>query len=307
MKSLLILSPQVYLLFLVLFMITACTSDPASKSNQNSNKQALAASVPQDSAQTLSTASVSEDTVEMPGSSLDSNGGVAPLVPAETKPVVSTTATGNGGLAARLVSENKITTVLEQVARDVEDRKLTYDSKLGQDCSGIYHQLKDSIQVRIPALAHQSKYTYPSFRNVRSSRQIADWYYRNNNLHIVQDATADRNKIRPGSVMFYGRTDEKYSNLNIDMLTNPGKFVHDSQTGKGKIMHIAVVTSVVKDEQGNVTKYTIMHGRNKKHPASRSGGNYDGPGNYAKQHAKFPFGNWNQQWVAVAHIETPVQ
>jgi len=26
-----------------------------------------------------------------------------------------------------------------------------------------------------------------------------------------------------------------------------------------------------------------------------------------KQHVKFPFGNYNQQWVAVANIETPVE
>lgn len=213
-------------------------------------------------------------------------------------------ANGSDGLASRTVSENKLTTVLETIARDMEARKLAYVSSLGQDCSGIFHQLKDSIQVRIPALADQSKYIYPSFSVDRNSRQIADWYYRHNNLLIVQDAMAERNKIRPGCVMFFGRTDEQYSSIGIDLLTNPGKFVHDGT--KGKIMHVAVVTSVEKDEAGSVTAYTMMHGRNKRHNASRSGGNTDGPGeSVIKAHAKFPFGNWNQQWVAMAHIETP--
>lgn len=211
--------------------------------------------------------------------------------------------TNSGGLASGTLTDNKLTTVLETIARNLEAKKLAYVSSLGQDCSGIFHQLKDSVQMRIPTLADQAKYSYPSFTGERNSRQIADWYYRNNNLLIVQDPLAERNEIRPGSVMFFGRTDEQYSNIDIELLTNPGKFVHDGQLGK--IMHIAVVTSVEKDEAGNVSKYTIMHGRNSKYPASRSSGNYDGPGGFAKAFAKFPFGNWNQQWVAMAHIETP--
>lgn len=247
------------------------------------------------------TAVAETDTAETPQPPTRETEEVAPLETPEAKPVVPTTATG--GLAARTVSDNKLTTMLETIARELEAKKLAYVSSLGQDCSGIFHQIKDSIQVRMPTLADQSKYTYPTFRDDRNSRQIADWYYRNGNLHIVQDAMADRNLIRPGTVVFFGRTDEHYSNIGIDLLTNPGKFVHDGT--KGKIYHVAVVTSVEKDDAGNVIKYTIMHGRNTKYPASRSSGNYDGPGGYGKAFAKFPFGNWNQQWVAMAHIETP--
>lgn len=219
-------------------------------------------------------------------------------VESETTP----TSGGTGKLGSREVSEAKLTTKLELIARDLEAKNLAYRSDLGQDCSGIYHKIKDMIQERIPALADESKYTYPAFSSQRSSRQIADWYYNNNNLHIVQDALAESHLIRPGSVMFYGRTDELYSNLNIGKLANANKFVHDGVNGK--IMHIAVVTSVEKDDEGNLTKYTIMHGRNKRHPASRSAGNWNGGKSTRKQHQKFPFGNWNQQWVAVANIET---
>ncbi len=223
----------------------------------------------------------------------------------ETSPEPAAPATGSGGLAARAVSDNKLTTVLETIARELEAKNLAYVSSLGQDCSGIFHQIKDSVQLRIPALADKSKYAYPSFRDDRNSRQIAGWYYRHNNLHIVQNPMADRNKIRPGTVMFFGRTDEKYSNMDIGLLANADKFIHDGQNGK--IYHVAIVTSVEKDEQGNVAKYTIMHGRNTKYPASRSSGNYDGPGGFGKAFAEFPFGNWNQQWVAMAYIETPVE
>ena len=226
----------------------------------------------------------------------------APEETTEVSPKPATPANSSGGLATRTASDNKLTTALEIIARNLEAKNLAYVSSLGQDCSGIFHQIKDSVQVHIPAMADHSKYIYPTFRDDRSSRQVADWYYRHNNLLIVQDAMAERNMIRPGSVMFYGRTDEKYTNLNIELLTNPGNFNHDGT--KGKIMHVAVVTSVEKDDAGNVMKYTIMHGRNSKYNASRSSGNYDGPG-YDKTFAKFPFGNWNQQWVAMAYIETP--
>jgi hypothetical protein len=208
------------------------------------------------------------------------------------------------GLEDSKVTKEFMSEQLEVISRNLEARKLAYVSSLGQDCSGIYHQIKDSLKARITAFADPDQYKFPTFEAQRSSRQIADWYYNNGNLHIVQDGLADRNKIKPGTVIFFGRTDESYSNIDIDLLTNPGKFVHDGI--KGKIMHIAVVTSVEKDDQGNVAKYTMMHGRNKRHPASRSSGNWDGPASVGQKFKKFPFGNWNQQWVALANMETPI-
>lgn len=214
---------------------------------------------------------------------------------------------GNGGGGIndnRAVDDERIAVVLDNIAVAMEAEKLEYKSELGQDCSGIYHKLKDSIQKKISAFGDRSKYHYPTFSEDRNSRQIAHWYHKNNNLMIVQDPLKDCNKIRPGSVMFYGRTEEKYNNSDINLLSNPDVFQHDGT--KGKIMHIAVVTKVEKDDAGNVVRYTIMHGRNSRHTASRTSGNYDGPGSYKTQFAKFPFGNWNQQWVAMAYIETPI-
>ncbi|GJM34808.1 MAG: hypothetical protein DHS20C18_38090 [Saprospiraceae bacterium] len=290
------------LVALVVVFFTACSDDSKKTIAETTKEKTDLTLSPQNEADT---AEIKTDTAETSQPATGEVEEVTPLEKPEIKPVISTTSNGSGGLAARVVSDNKLATMLEKLARAMEAKKLAYVSSLGQDCSGIFHQIKDSVQVRMPALADKSSYTYPSFGKDRNSRQIADWYYRNSNLLIVQDALADGNKIRPGSVMFFGRTDEKYSNMDIELLTNPGKFVHDGS--KGKIMHVAVVTSVEKDEQGNVTKYTMMHGRNSKYTASRTGCNYDGPGSYKKQFAKFPFGNWNQQWVAMAHIETPVK
>ncbi len=230
----------------------------------------------------------------------DNNEAVDPIETQEPGPVTSAP---SGGLADHSVGEDRLAIVIDNIAQALEARNLAYRSDLSQDCSGIYHQIKDSLQRRIPDLGPRGNYHYPSYTADRSSRQIAHWYYTNNNLHIVQDALADRNKIRPGTVVFFGRTEEKYSNITIELLTNPGKFIHDGTNGK--IMHIAVVTQVERDDAGNVVRYTMMHGRNSRHNASRTSANYDGPGSYAQQHVKFPFGNWNQQLVALANIETP--
>ncbi len=232
---------------------------------------------------------------------VDTTAQPAPETPAEGTPVEPepdpAPEAPSGSLGTRSVSEDKLTTVLETVSREMEEKNLAYVIELGQDCSGIYHQIKDSVQARIPALRDPTKYIYPPFRPDRDSRQIAHWYHRHNNLHIVRDALADANKIRPGSVMFYGQTDVKYDNPTIEQLITRGK----------GIMHVAVVTSIETDDAGNLTAYTIMHGRNTKWPASRTGGNCDCPKKgLHRQHEKYPFGNWNQPWVAMANIETLV-
>ena len=204
--------------------------------------------------------------------------------------------TGSGGLAPHEADEERLSVILDLISQDLEAQQLEYRSDLGQDCSGIYHKIKDMVQRKMKELGDKSKYHYPTYAEDRDSRAVAKWYHNNNNLYIVRDAKADGNKIRPGTVMFYGQTDKQYSNPSIDELTTRGV----------GIMHIAVVTKVEKDDAGNVTKYTIMHGRNTKYTASRTGGNCDCGGSTAKQHAKFPFGNWNQPWVAMANIETPL-
>ncbi len=196
------------------------------------------------------------------------------------------------------ISDDKISRVLESISDNMEKQKLAYVSSLGQDCSGIFHRIKDSIQVRLPALRDGYGYKYPKYSKDRSSRQIADWYYRNGNLMIIEDAVAARNSIRPGSVMFFGKPNKKFRNMTIEKLTDRD----NNYTSNGIIMHVAVVTSVRTDEEGNVVDYTMMHGRNSRIHASRTGSK-----EVQSKRTKGlpPFGNWSQQWVAVANIATP--
>ena len=194
------------------------------------------------------------------------------------------------------ISDKKIGEILTTVAENLEAKKLEYRSDLLQDCSGIFHQMKDSLQQRLPALGG-AEYQYPSSKNVRNTRQIADWFYKNNNLLIVEDAVASRNSIRPGSVMFYGKSNKTFTNIDIDMLTDR----KNNYTPNGAIMHIAVVTAVTTDKEGNVVDYTIMHGRNPRRHASRTGSKEI---QSTRTKGLPPFGNWSQQLVAIANIST---
>lgn len=222
----------------------------------------------------------------------------------ETKtPTVATknpTAEGDAVLKRMIkgISDQKLSLELETIAKDLEAQKLAYISSQGQDCSGIFHKIKDLIQKRIPALAQKADYQYPVYETVRSSRQIADWYFKNKNLLIVEDPVASRNSIRPGSVMFFGKSGKKFKNMSIEDLTDK----NNNYTNNGHIMHIAVVTSVRTDEDGNVLEYTMMHGRNSKYHASRTGSKKV---QSTRTKGLPAFGNWTQQWVAVANIATP--
>lgn len=195
------------------------------------------------------------------------------------------------------ISDKKIGEVLSAVSKVMEEKKLAYVSSMMQDCSGIFHQLKDSLQSRLPSLAAGSQFQYPTPQVARSSRQIADWYHKNNNLLIVQDPIACKNSIRPGSVMFYGKANRVFKNIDIDMLTDR----NNNYTSNGAIQHIAVVTAVTRDKDGNVIDYTIMHGRRPGKTAHRSGSK-----EVQSRNKELPaFGHWSQQWVGIANMATP--
>jgi len=194
------------------------------------------------------------------------------------------------------ISDKKIGEILSSISQNLENKQLAYVSSLMQDCSGIFHQLKDSLQTRLPSLAEGSQFQYPSVSVARSSRQIADWYHKNNNLLIVQDPLKSKNSIRPGSVMFYGKSGQKFNNITIDMLTDR----NNNYTSNGAIQHIAVVTAVTVDENGDVVDYTIMHGRRPGRHAKRTGSK-----EVQSPNRTLPaFGHWKQQWVGIANMAT---
>lgn len=155
------------------------------------------------------------------------------------------------------------------------------------DCSGIFHRVSKFISGKCDA------YAYPDVGSTRDTRALAGWYYDNKNLVIIHDAAKQRNLIKPGTVMFFGKSGQVYNDLTIERLKTP--------IPNHVIMHVGVVTDVKKDANGDVINYTMFHGRR---PGKIASSTY-----YHKlepPRAGFPpLGNWNQQLVAVANIMTP--
>ncbi len=170
-------------------------------------------------------------------------------------------------------------------AKNFEKQKIAYNSIPLSDCSGMFHRLAMAVGDFCP------DYRYPEPNEARDTRDLARWYFDNSNLVIVQDAAAGGRLIRPGSVMFFGNSDVKYTNITIDKIAV-----------RGGIEHMGTVVEVEKDEEGNVIGYSMFHGRNPRKPAGITKHK-----KVSRSLSRGPlpsFGNWTQQWVAVANIAT---
>ena len=175
---------------------------------------------------------------------------------------------------------------LNLYAEKIEALKLIYSHELNQDCSGIYYRLVDEF-----AKKKCNGYQYPDPKAARPARMIAKWYYDQKNFAIVNDPMVSRNMIKPGAVMFYGAPGKKYNNATIDRLAT-----------QGGIFHVGVVTSVTRDDGGNVIQYTMFHGRSTGTTAGRT--HYHsvrGPSNLGQP----ILGVGSQEWVGISYLFTP--
>jgi len=195
----------------------------------------------------------------------------------------------NGPVLYSLISslpsrEEVFTGYLQHLANDYESRHILYRSIPLSDCSGMFHRLLQQMKEAFPA------FVYPEVTAARSSRALAQWYHDKGSLRIIEDAAKSGELIKPGAIMFFGQVGKKYSKPTIGQLTTYGS----------GIMHIGTVVDVEKDEQGKTVAYTMFHARGRGKPASRTRHGLQHP-----QNSSLPaFGNWRQQWVAIAYIDT---
>lgn len=195
---------------------------------------------------------------------------------------------GAGLLLSGLPSREVLfTAYLQRLASDYESQHILYRSAPLSDCSGMFHRLLQRMKETFPGFA------YPEVAEARSSRALAQWYYDRGALHVIDDAAGSGHLIRPGAILFFGQVGKAYPHPTIGQLTASG-------TG---IMHIGTVVGVEKDEAGNTIAYTMFHARGRGKPASHTRHYFRHPGNPGLP----AFGNWRQQWVAVAYIDTGVE
>ena len=184
-------------------------------------------------------------------------------------------------------TDEQMSLQLSLFAEEMEAKKLDYDkenpSRL-QDCSGIFYQ---SIQF-VASICDQ--YEYPSHLKERDSRSIAKWYALNGDLTLINDPMAQRDLIRPGSALFFGKSGVKHTSFTKEDLSAPYP--------NGLVGHIGIVTEIKKGADGHLEGYVMFHGRRPGKTAQRSHYHSIEP-----PRSGFPIlGNWNQQLLGVAHV-----
>ena len=173
---------------------------------------------------------------------------------------------------------------IDQIVDSLQALKLMFSSQPRKllDCSGIFHRVLFSLRKYCPEVE------LPDVQTARSSRTIAEWYAKRDELILIYDELAQANLIKPGAVLFYGRRKRRYRNLSLARMLR-------------EVRHLGVVVSVEKDENENVTAYELFHGRSRGKPASVTRNHFRKP-----THTKLPpFGNWDQQWIAFARLSHP--
>ncbi|MCI5149868.1 MAG: hypothetical protein D3916_10870 [Candidatus Electrothrix sp. MAN1_4] len=183
---------------------------------------------------------------------------------------------------------NLIPAVLATIT-DLEARSILYGVGPLSDCSGILHRVLMGVQKRCP------EHKYPSLALCRDSRELARWYHEQGELVLIKDAVAQSDLIRPGMVLFFGRTGVRYKNPSSKTLFSSRYGIH----------HVGVVVRVYKDTRGTVTRYELFHGHGRRGRTKAS---------VTKWHKRRPtrasyppLGNGRQQLVAAAQIVGPVK
>lgn len=172
-------------------------------------------------------------------------------------------------------------TYLQQLADFYESQELLYRSAPLSDCSGLLHRVLRSLQAACP------DYAYPSPTEARDSRALARWYYEREQLVIIEQAADSSHLIRPGAILFFGRSGRRFKSPDLATLT----------AARG-IQHVGLVVDVEYDEDGQVAAYTLFHATR---PGKRAGRSIRYRSRPGSPHLP-AYGNWKQQLVAMAPL-----
>ncbi len=159
-----------------------------------------------------------------------------------------------------------------------EPDKWMYSNKASdfKDCSGMFIRLCEALSE-----VTCDGYLFPG-RAFHSSRALAAWYHRQEGLQLVTKPMESSDLIQVGQVMFYGKAGTKApKRMTVDMLSG------------SLVGHVGVVVAVDRTEEGELTSYTLYHGRSSGKAAARS---------IIRTTQNPDFGNWGQPWLAASPI-----
>ncbi|MCI5128342.1 MAG: hypothetical protein D3907_07535 [Candidatus Electrothrix sp. AUS3] len=177
-----------------------------------------------------------------------------------------------------------ITDPLREVVTKLEKKSLLYATEPLTDCSGIFHRVVQGLKDQCPAKE------FPTVAKNRDSRALALWYHEHGKLQLINNAVDSSDLLRPGAILFFGKNGFKYRDFSVAELLTPQK----------GIAHLGVVVDVHKNKAGQVEHYELFHGHGRKGKTTASVTNWHKRTPTRTSYP--PFGNGQQQWVAVASL-----
>lgn len=204
-----------------------------------------------------------------------------PALPPETTSVPYFGSTVSGSAQCWL---GDITAPLREVVTKLEKKSLLYATKPLTDCSGIFHRVVLGLKNQCPAKE------FPTVAKNRDSQALALWYHEHGKLQLINNAVDNSDLLRPGAILFFGKNGSEYKNFSVEELMMPQK----------GIAHLGVVVDVHKNKAGQVEHYELFHGHGKKGKTTASV--TDWHKRKPTRTSYPPFGNGQQQWVAIASL-----
>lgn len=219
-----------------------------------------------------------------------------------------------------------ISDIIQPIASNMVSQQISYallPATEWRDCSGNFLRFSSYLAAKCPdqasnlaAPAGINAYIEggdnfrPGHEKARSSRALAQWYQSQGRFTpIYYDAAApigqpsedlkrNRNRIRVGSVLWFSIGKPRSEDgLNGLFKKRPN---HDAF-----ISHMAIVTAVKYDEQGNVSQFEMYHGQNARKFAGITKTHFwQWPTRYLGGGKKEypPFGYWKQYLVGVGDL-----
>lgn len=218
-------------------------------------------------------------------------------------------------------------TILEPIAISMQAQKIPY--KISQDpvdewrdCSGNFLRLSSYLAAQcpgnddsLPALAGVKDFvlngnnTVPNSRGPRSTRGLGKWYHDRDRFTPIfydgvtdvaaapQDLITHRNLIKPGAVLWFSRQRPMSAGGLEDLWTR-----NEART---QINHMGTVTSVTRDEAGNVIGYKMYHGHGREgnHASVTEHHYWEWPATFTGNGKTYPpLGYWDQYVVGIGSL-----
>jgi len=211
--------------------------------------------------------------------------------------------------------------VLQSIVVSMVAQKIPYSqnpSNEWRDCSGNFLRLSSYVadqcrDVQLVAPSGITDYTKggrnkaPGGEQARTTRGIAKWYddkdvftpifYDNTAIDQAPVTLVEiRNKIKPGTVLWFSREKPLKANGKINLYKENG----------GMINHMATVVRITKDDRGNVTGWDMYHGQNQEKGSGVTSHWWDWPAMYTSNGKKYPPGGyWSQRIVGITENLIP--